>query len=70
MPQPQDFRRIVKDKMEALGWTPYRLAKACKGHVSDQTVYNYLAGRDVTSDTLGVIFSALGLIVIDRDSDD
>lgn len=57
-----DFRQIIQRRMEARGWTPYRLAQ--EAGVTNPTIYNLLSGKPVKSDTLSAVFKALQLEVI------
>jgi hypothetical protein len=65
---PQDFARLVKARLKTLDWTPYRLAQECKGSITPPTVYSFLDGKPVKSDTLAVIFDAVGLTVIVKET--
>jgi hypothetical protein len=59
----QDFVGIIEQRLKALDWTPYRLAKEVRDRVSEQTVYNFLAGKPCKSETLAAVFDAVGLVV-------
>ena len=58
-----DFADMIQRAMRARGWTAYRLAKECREHVSEQTIYNLLAGKPVKAATLAVVFDVLGFLV-------
>ena len=60
-------RFIVKARMRELGWTPYRLAKAVRGKVTQQTVYNFvLMGREMNTKSVAFLLDALGLEIRPR----
>lgn len=56
------MRDIVLKRMAELDMNPYRLAKAVRGKMTAQTVYDFVAGRsDMTSRLAGHLLEALGL---------
>lgn len=60
-----NVRAIVKRRMKELGWKPYGLAKAVRGKVSAQTVYNFIRkGQAINATKLGHVLSALGLDIV------
>lgn len=59
-----DVRAIVVARMKSLGWSPYRLAKAVRDHMTPQTVYGFVSGdSEMKTDALGHLLDALGLEV-------
>lgn len=57
-----DFRQIIKSELQRQGMTQMRLAELA--HMTIPRVSDFLRGkRDVTGDTLGRMFEALGLEV-------
>lgn len=65
----QNVRTIVKNRMKALAWTPYKLAMAVKGKVSAPAVYNFVKrGTDLSLRSLTYILHALGLVIVPKES--
>lgn len=55
-------RTIVRNQMRELGLKPYDVAKAVRGKVTSQTVYNFvLHGREMNTKSLAFLLDAIGL---------
>jgi hypothetical protein len=61
---PIQWSKLVETRLAALEWTSYRLAKELEGKVTAPTVYNFMAGKPVKSDTLAIILAAVDITVI------
>lgn len=54
--------------MRELKLTPYGLAKAVKGKMTAQTVYNFVKGKsEISAKSLGHLMDALGLEIREKD---
>jgi plasmid maintenance system antidote protein VapI len=59
----QNLAKIVRERMQAKGVTPYRLAQLTG--MTRQTVGNFVnAGKPITSTRLALILAELDLIVV------
>lgn len=68
LPKINPVRQAILDRMKTLEMNPYKLAKAVKGRMTPQAVYNYLKGRsDMTSGLVMHLLDALGLEVAPKD---
>lgn len=58
----KNVRTIVKQQMKAKDMNTYELAKAVRGKVTRQTVYNFVMhGSEMNTKSLAFILEALGL---------
>ncbi len=64
-----DLRSVLIQRQKQLGWSTYKVAKAVKGKMSTQAVYDFLSGRSetTTSSNLLAILEALGLEIAPKD---
>lgn len=69
-----DVRKVIADRMKALGWTKYRLAKEVAPAVKRQTVFNFLRRpkrgdrpAGINSRYVGPMLDALGLEIRPKD---
>ena len=63
----QQIRKLITTRLQALGWTPYRLAKELAGQVKMRTLYDYVNGtQDMTGEKLAAVFDALDLEIVPR----
>ena len=59
-----DFRQIIINRLDSIGWSARELAERSNLSCHPQTIYRYLRGdRDVSSGTLAEIFDRVGLRV-------
>ena len=66
--KPQNFNKIVADIAKKRGLNPYKLYKLVEdsgAKITDQTIYNFMQGKPVKSDTLAIILAALDLKLIE-----
>jgi hypothetical protein len=60
----QDLVDVVRQRMDRIGMTPYRLHVELKGQVSKQTVYNFVThGEVIQTPTLIAIMNVLNLTI-------
>lgn len=64
-----NVRAIIKRRMKELDMGPYDLAKAVKGKVTPQTIYNFvIRGSAINAKSLGYVIDALKLEIRARGS--
>lgn len=56
-----DLYKVVNKHIKKKGVSKYKLAQKLKGKVSDQTVYSFLAGKNVMSHNAMAIIAAAGI---------